>query len=117
MFDDERCIETSPRAYDRWEARVCASLRRDPTKRLVILEGGCGMRVPTVRQNSERLLKALAPYGAKLVRINLDFPDVRQSLALHAVPIRSKCLHALETIDRAINVRLEQGTSRFLRSA
>jgi NAD-dependent SIR2 family protein deacetylase len=106
MFDDERCIETAPDAYEQWEARVLGALRRDPSKRLVILEGGCGPRVPTVRRNSERLLKATAAYGTKLIRINLDFPDVRQALARHCVPIRGRVLPALEMIDRAVCARL-----------
>jgi len=39
-------------------------------KKVVILEGGCGKRVPTVRLNSNKLVGS----GADLIRINLDFP-------------------------------------------
>ncbi|KAG8469173.1 hypothetical protein KFE25_007691 [Diacronema lutheri] len=106
MFEDGSCVETDPDAYEAWEARVRASLRRDPSKRLVILEGGCGLRVPTVRRNSERLLKALAAYGTTLVRINLERAEGRPALAHNTVSIRARCLPALETLDRAIGVRL-----------
>ncbi|KAJ1637601.1 hypothetical protein T492DRAFT_950895 [Pavlovales sp. CCMP2436] len=117
MFEDESCVEAESRAYDAWEMRVCAGLRKDPMKRLVILEGGCGLRVPTVRRNSERLLKKLAPYGAKLVRVNLDFAESRPSLTQHTISVRSRVLSALETIDRAIGIRLAQGAARSVGKA
>lgn len=108
MFDDSCCIETRPSAYKAWESRVGVELRKDASKRLVILEGGCGLRVPTVRRNSERVLKSLGAYGTRLIRLNLDHPNCRQSLAHSTVPIRARCLPALELIDRAISARLAQ---------
>jgi len=112
MFGDDRCVETDGGRYREWEARVTAALKKDPAKRLVIIEGGAGVRVPTVRENSERLLKKLAPHGATLVRINLDYPEVRASLARSSISLRSQCLPALETIDHAMRVRLSQAASR-----
>eukprot|EP00293_Proteomonas_sulcata_P008060 CAMPEP_0184304246 /NCGR_PEP_ID=MMETSP1049-20130417/13821_1 /TAXON_ID=77928 /ORGANISM="Proteomonas sulcata, Strain CCMP704" /LENGTH=275 /DNA_ID=CAMNT_0026616011 /DNA_START=261 /DNA_END=1088 /DNA_ORIENTATION=+ len=69
MFDDEEWVEVSERPYNNW-IRAAKQGMKD-RKKLVILEGGCGKRVPTVRMNSNSLTAA----GAELIRINLDFPD------------------------------------------
>ena len=61
MFDDDAWLgdvapgplgrgHSQARSYRAWEAEVKAALKEDRRKRLVILEAGCGLRVPTARQ-------------------------------------------------------------------
>ena len=69
MFDDDAWLgdeapgplghgHSQPRCYRAWESAVKAELKANPRKRLVILELGCGLRVPTVRRHAERLLRS-----------------------------------------------------------
>ena len=66
-------------------------------KQFVIIEGGCGKRVPTVRNNSEKLVKQ----GAELIRINLDYPT-NPSNPAKTVSLEMQVLTALEGIGMAI---------------
>lgn len=108
MFDDDRWLDPGDGGdeYEAWLARVRRALKRDVTRRLVVLELGAGVRVPTVRDNSERLLRRLGAHGTRLVRINTDHPGVRAPLASSTVSISERCLPALEMIDRAIDARV-----------
>jgi NAD-dependent SIR2 family protein deacetylase len=110
MFDDDSWLgnapgplgpdHSQPRCYRQWESAVTAALKEDRRKRLVILELGAGLRVPTVRRHGERLLKQTAKYGTKMVRINLDFPQPRKpQLAGSIIALRETCLEALQKID------------------
>ena len=91
---------SQPREYRAWETAVKSELKRDRRKRLVILEVGCGLRVPTVRRHSEKLLKATGKYGTRLIRINLDYPEPRKSDQANAIiSLRDTCLGALQKID------------------
>ena len=69
-------------------------------------QAGCGLRVPTVRRNSEKLLKATARHGTVLIRINPERPDVRGRGATSAISIRAPAAEALRRIDDAIRERL-----------
>ena len=114
MFDDDQWIgDSAPgplgpghsqgRAYRAWEAAVKRELKRDSRKKLVILEAGCGLRVPTVRRHSEKLLRKLGRHGTTLIRINPDWPDNKKDPSgTHTVALRDTCLAAVQKIDDAI---------------
>ena len=85
-------------SYRRWEAGVRRALKADRSKRLVILEAGCGLRVPTVRMHSERLLKLTKKYGTRLVRINPETPGCAKEAAA-TIAVQDGCLDALRKID------------------
>lgn len=61
MFGDDTWIENQNEKirYSKWITAVSQALQRDPTKRLAILEIGCGTRVPSVRMHCEHLLQML----------------------------------------------------------
>ena len=83
---------------------MLAELSGDRRKKLVIVEVGCGLRVPTVRRNSERLLKKTARYGTQLIRINPDRPENRKTPEA-TISIRASCLNALLHIDALISAK------------
>ncbi|KAF0686167.1 Aste57867_22019 [Aphanomyces stellatus] len=90
MFGDGDWLENSNEneRYNEWLAAVRYALQQDATKRLVILEIGCGTRVPTVRMHSEGVLlqvlkktlhtyKETGHYQVELIRVNpVMEPDV-----------------------------------------
>ncbi|EKX46935.1 hypothetical protein GUITHDRAFT_162849 [Guillardia theta CCMP2712] len=96
-FDEElRCqIETDESNYKTWVKRAVANMKLG--KKVVILEGGCGKRVPTVRLNSNKLVAS----GADLIRINLDFP-LNPKYPSKTVSLQTSVLNALVGIDEAI---------------
>ena len=112
MFDDAAWIGDAPGplgvghsqagCYKKWEASVKAALQADRKKRLVILEVGCGLRVPTVRRHTEKLLKSTSKFGTKVIRINLDHPEPRKGSkeANSIISLREGGLEALSKIDR-----------------
>merc|ERR1712146_307601 len=53
--------------YEDWAQSVTKQLKKGRGK-LVILEAGCGIRVPTVREMSEKLLADTADHGSVLIR-------------------------------------------------
>jgi hypothetical protein len=112
MFDDNAWIgdaapgplgpgHSQARSYRAWEAAVKRELKADRRKRLVILEAGCGLRVPTVRKHSEKLLRQTGKLGTTLIRINPDRPDNKKNPAA-TISIRDTCLGAISRIDAAI---------------
>ena len=97
MFDDEDWVESDSKAYCRFEKKALKALKEGGSS-LVVIEGGCGKRVPTVRRNSEKLVK----HGAKLIRINLDYPGCSRTAAHRTVSLEMTALRALEGIDMAL---------------
>ncbi|OQR88470.1 hypothetical protein THRCLA_10304, partial [Thraustotheca clavata] len=86
MFSDRRWIsnDLDTDKYVDWEATMEDILLRDPTKKVVVLEMGCGMRVPSVRRECEVVVRdilqreyqrSLTTQQAKLIRINPDPND------------------------------------------
>lgn len=75
MFDDDAWVEKDEEAaaYKKWKKNVMRDLKANPSRRLVIVECGAGIRVPTVRLESEGLLKR-AQNQVNLIRINRDYP-------------------------------------------
>ena len=88
-----------------------AALKADRSKRLVILEAGCGLRVPTVRKHSEKLLKQTGKYNTTLIRINPERPDNKKNAAA-TISIRDTCLHAVNKIDEALEAACVKGGVR-----
>ena len=103
MFDDDDWEEREDprREYKMWEKAAMLQ------GRLVILEGGCGKRVPTVRQHSNALVKK----GAALVRINSLQSDAvtPQTPGNKTVSLHCGVLHALRGIDAFISKVREAG--------
>jgi NAD-dependent SIR2 family protein deacetylase len=74
MFDDDQWIEPTDRRYKKWRKTMLHALLTQAREKLVILEFGCGKRVPTVRMHNEQLLRKLG-VKATLIRINMDPRD------------------------------------------
>lgn len=74
MFGDTLWIGSPSRPYDKWKLEMEEILAFNPHIKLTILEMGCGTRIPTCRQESERYLQDF-PHNATLIRINPDFPN------------------------------------------
>lgn len=96
MFDDDDWVGVPAGHYKRFAKEALAAVNKSGAK-LVVLEGGCGKRVPTVRLNSEKLVK----HGAELVRINLDYASNSKG-ASKTVSLAINVLAALQGIDMAI---------------
>ena len=90
-------------------------LRREPRK-VVVVEIGCGVNVPSLRFASERVLRTIAQEhrssSATLIRINPDHPTCESDSKLipMVVPIRERALKALQEID----ARIEEKKMAFL---
>jgi NAD-dependent SIR2 family protein deacetylase len=73
MFDDTKYIDGPQTShYQEWES-VVRELVDTHNAKLVILEIGCGMRVPSVRVHTEQLLMECPT--ARLVRVNPEYLD------------------------------------------
>jgi len=76
--------------------------------KVVVLEIGCGVNVPTCRYESEAMLGDLNEGGGtkvdtKLVRINADYPlAYDKCISENTISIMSRGLHALKEIDEKI---------------
>ena len=113
MFDDGGWVG-NPKGkwrYKRWLRRQKRRLKEDCTRKLVILEIGCGKRIPTVRQADENLVKSLRMGQARLIRINPDFERADSSnaaVSTSIISIKDSGLAALQKIDAAM-VALNSG--------
>ncbi|EQC41347.1 hypothetical protein SDRG_01321 [Saprolegnia diclina VS20] len=86
MFSDRKWISNdldSDRYVD-WEAAMEEVLANHPEKKVVVIEMGCGMRVPSVRHECEMVVRdvlkkeyqrSLTTRQANLIRINPDTSD------------------------------------------
>mmetsp|Transcript_88731 Transcript_88731/g.237372 ORF Transcript_88731/g.237372 Transcript_88731/m.237372 type:complete len:256 (+) Transcript_88731:795-1562(+) len=103
MFNDEfwckegRCQAQADR-YTGFLERIHASLSSSRRGYIVCLEIGAGTEVPTVRLEMEKLAKSLGE--SKLIRINLDQPEIPASLceAQRAVGLGLPAVEALQRI-------------------
>ncbi|KAF0686166.1 Aste57867_22018 [Aphanomyces stellatus] len=109
MFGDRQWLPNAmdERRYVLWEAAVEEALRLDPTKRLVILEIGCGTRVPSVRKECAMVMDDILEkthasnhVQVRLVRINPDALDDDESESTHPAMLKvpSTGLAALEAV-------------------
>ena len=146
MFGDS-CPNVIPRiwgnldAYQRWEGAMEVEIAQsyaldgagpeggdceERGKKVVILELGCGLRVPSVRIEGEEVLRDInaavntagagddaetAPQSsaAVLIRINLEDADIDNDVKesnRESFGIRMGCRDALETIDQFIQIRM-----------
>ena len=60
--------------YRAWTAAVVQRLWQDPRRRLVILEVGCGMRIPSIRKRCEELHVSCPSSQSTFIRVNPEFP-------------------------------------------
>jgi len=89
-------VEVEAKMYKKFARKALADVKERGAS-MVVLEGGCGKRVPTVRLNSEKLVKG----GASLIRINLDYPG-NSKAPNKTVSLEMQVLSALQGIDGAI---------------
>ncbi len=104
MFGDNEWVGSSnDHIYFRWKLAMQKLCANEGWK-LVIIEIGCGVNVPTVRNFSEFTLREVP--GAKLIRVNPDAPFTRNGLGLaidedaRVVSIKSGARAALEAIEK-----------------
>ena len=73
MFDDAGFVEDGPEfeRYHAWRLGALGALPRSP--KAVVLEIGCGFRVPTIRSEAEAFAGGLGA-SCTLVRVNPDLP-------------------------------------------
>jgi NAD-dependent SIR2 family protein deacetylase len=129
MFgDDDQLLlarlAASSSEYQAWEDAMETCVASDPSLRLVVLELGCGLRVPSVRLETESVVRDALERGAQatLVRIN---PDERTELPAavssqhgatpvpqNLIVLRQKALSALRRIDTHIRARAAVETRR-----
>ncbi|ETV85272.1 hypothetical protein, variant [Aphanomyces astaci] len=108
MFRDKHWIPNDAAAdrYHAWEDAVEDVLQQHPSKRLVVLEIGCGTRVETVRENNEELVQAVLESGgqATLIRVNPEVEDEDDSELSypHLLSIHATGLATLQAIDHVI---------------
>jgi len=110
MFGDWKWAGTNDQqtGYYSWKRLTENILANNPKKKLVIVEIGCGLNVPTVRHESESWLskKDIDQSQITLIRINPDYPHVEQRLVggkkvlPNVVSIKSKGKEALIRIDK-----------------
>lgn len=94
--------------WNAWDAAMTTALRRSPGK-VVIIEVGAGVNVPSLRFQSERQLKRILEQhrnspAPTLIRINPDYPDAEDpKLRPYVVSIASRGLSALRQLDMAMD--------------
>eukprot|EP00033_Pygsuia_biforma_P002228 GCRY01002468.1.p1 GENE.GCRY01002468.1~~GCRY01002468.1.p1 ORF type:complete len:371 (-),score=97.49 GCRY01002468.1:297-1409(-) len=112
MFEDEmwEVNEAEAERYVVWECSVENVMRDHPDCRLVVLEIGAGVRVPSIRMESETVLRDTPAGQTTLVRINPAHTGIDEPLAHPScfIPIEGSALGALQKIDAAMQ-ELEPG--------
>eukprot|EP01105_Mastigella_eilhardi_P002570 TRINITY_DN1320_c0_g1_i2.p2 TRINITY_DN1320_c0_g1~~TRINITY_DN1320_c0_g1_i2.p2 ORF type:complete len:129 (+),score=29.96 TRINITY_DN1320_c0_g1_i2:738-1124(+) len=83
-------------AYNAWVEYVLSQL--SVGKKLVLLEVGCGLRVPNIRRRLEELHSKCPPGTSTFIRINPDYPD-NPLLCNPTIAIRDHGLAALRSIN------------------
>ena len=91
----------SAERYRQWSESTLAELRANPSKHLVILELGCGLRIPKLRKMAEQMLVDSPAKQADLIRINPDYPS-NPVLSEPTISLPVKALAALKAIDATL---------------
>lgn len=92
---------TGEQAFLRWTTEVLDALRTNSALKLVIVEIGCGLRVPNIRKRCEMLFSDSPPGQCDLVRINPEATE--QSFgARPTVFVQDSALSALQRIHRQV---------------
>ncbi|RLN10739.1 hypothetical protein BBI17_007174 [Phytophthora kernoviae] len=111
MFHDRQWIANIDEedGYIAWESVMELMLQDDPSLNLVVLEIGCGLRVPSVRRETEMVvadvIEGCGRPQATLIRINPDIPECDNPVILangRFLSIPTKGLEALEGIDQEL---------------
>ncbi|TYZ58577.1 hypothetical protein PybrP1_009957 [[Pythium] brassicae (nom. inval.)] len=112
MFSDRSWLPNvrDEERYVAWEAVMEQMLQEDPSLRLVVLEIGCGLRVPSVRKECEMVVADLFERcggrgQASLIRVNPEFahcdhPVLTANALVLSLPTTG--LAALEAIDQVL---------------
>jgi hypothetical protein len=93
------------RLFRRWWHRRRRECSAEQQRKLVVLEIGCGRRIPTCRQQSERIMRRLRMGQGRLIRINPDFEGAdsnHPTVSTSIISIKETALAALRKIDRAM---------------
>eukprot|EP01112_Ceratiomyxa_fruticulosa_P015774 TRINITY_DN4689_c0_g1_i2.p1 TRINITY_DN4689_c0_g1~~TRINITY_DN4689_c0_g1_i2.p1 ORF type:complete len:412 (-),score=64.27 TRINITY_DN4689_c0_g1_i2:127-1362(-) len=107
MFGDGNLFVDDPnttklRNYSLWTRGVVSLLNKNPEFKLVIIEIGCGLRVPSIRKRCEELLVSCPSSQATFVRINPDYPD-NKILASPNICIKDTALNAINAINKHLS--------------
>jgi hypothetical protein len=78
-------------------APTAAAAVAAPPIRVVVLEVGAGLNVPTVRHESEEWLNTVPEGQVTLIRVNLDFPLCKLLSFKHGAGERTVCVGAPRT--------------------
>jgi hypothetical protein len=99
MFCDSEWLGNDEQGahYHHWEDSVLQTLKENKHAKIVLVEIGCGIRVPSVRYQSESWLEMAT--NATLVRINPDFPLSGESWKFKTIPIMNGGLASIKKID------------------
>ena len=106
MFDDGHWVWPSDSPYTKWLKGVRRRMK-DKQQMLTLIELGCGKRIPTVRQEMERIIKRNHARGCQLIRINPDFPENKVTPSA-TISIRNGALDSLRKIDYALQELLKE---------
>ncbi|KAF0732273.1 hypothetical protein Ae201684_010564 [Aphanomyces euteiches] len=106
MFRDKRWVsnEVDRNRYRAWKTAALQVLQHDPSKRMVVLEIGCGIRVKTVRKAMEELVDEVFAFGNKQatrIRINPDIDDANEPNDSR-IHIQGTGLATLQLLDQAL---------------
>jgi NAD-dependent SIR2 family protein deacetylase len=101
MFNDPSWIAPPKTNWVEWENALC-ELCEEGEIRFVNLEIGCGTNVPSVRSNSESLLRRNPK--STLIRINPEMPLSRPEIQDRTISILGKGLETLYSIQNLMNL-------------
>lgn len=89
---------TGDQTYSRWTVDILNALGSNSSLKLVILEMGCGIRVPNIRKRCEELFAKGPPGQCELIRIN---PEADETVfeARPTIFVRDTALSALQRIN------------------
>jgi len=100
MFGDGSWVSNSDqsRRSSHWFS-LMKDFVKSKNKKIAIIEIGCGINVPTVRRNSERVMSELGG-NCTLIRINPDFPLADDTdLSSNTISIMAPGLQSIRSID------------------
>mmetsp|Transcript_77832 Transcript_77832/g.150356 ORF Transcript_77832/g.150356 Transcript_77832/m.150356 type:complete len:330 (-) Transcript_77832:235-1224(-) len=92
---------TGEQRFRRWQEETLAALRAKSNLKLVIVEIGCGLRVPNIRKRCETLFAGSPQGQCEFVRINPEATDQKFE-AKPTVFVQSTALAALENIQSQV---------------
>eukprot|EP01114_Cavostelium_apophysatum_P011645 TRINITY_DN25_c0_g2_i1.p1 TRINITY_DN25_c0_g2~~TRINITY_DN25_c0_g2_i1.p1 ORF type:complete len:328 (-),score=41.89 TRINITY_DN25_c0_g2_i1:1046-2029(-) len=84
-----------------WTECVRATLKENPKLKLVILEIGCGIRIPSIRKRCEEMFQSCPEAQTEFIRINPDYP-LNPILKAPSIPIQGTCKKTLQEIEEHI---------------